>query len=147
MTLTRLQMLNKLYPLGDINFWCTIKMRCLLESVYFAQRTHLRIEYFNKVLREYMLLHYMQVAFVKSKLLLCFSLLTKHSIKSAILVQNPDDWKNIAVIGVNLTRMEADLAALQDDFPLFKITFEERSNPFNTKQFVAAELEKGKMVS
>ena len=119
-------------------------MRCLLESVYFAQRTHLRIEYFNKVLREYMLLHYMQVAFVKSKLLLCFSLLTKHSIKSAILVQNPDDWKNIAVIGVNLTRIERDLAALQDDFPLFKITFEERSNPFNTKQFVAAELEKRK---
>ena len=61
--------------------------------------------------------------------------MTNYSIDSALLVQDPENWKHIAVIGVNVESMEPDLAALKKEFPSFKITLENRTDPFYTKQF------------
>ena len=60
--------------------------------------------------------------------MLCFSLLVKHNIQSTILVQDPENWKNIGIIGINVGLLKPDLDQVREKFPEFSFAVEEKKS-------------------
>ena len=64
--------------------------------------------------------------------MLRFSLLAKHSIQSTILVQDPENWKSIGIIGVNVGTLKRDLDDVRERFPEFSFAVEEKRSQLYT---------------
>ena len=64
--------------------------------------------------------------------MLRFSLLAKHGIQSTILVQDPEDWKSIGIIGVNVGTLKRDLDVVRERFPEFSFAVEEKRSQLYT---------------
>ena len=65
--------------------------------------------------------------------MLRFSLLAKHGIQSTILVQDPENWKSIGIIGVNVVgTLKRDLDDVRERFPEFSFAVEEKKSQLYT---------------
>ena len=64
--------------------------------------------------------------------MLRFSLLAKHGIQSTILVQDPEDWKSIGIIGVDVGTLKRDLDDVRERFPEFSFAVEEKRSQLYT---------------
>ena len=64
--------------------------------------------------------------------MLRFSLLAKHGIQSTILVQDPEDWKSIGIIGVDVGTLKRDLDVVRERFPEFSFAVEEKRSQLYT---------------
>ena len=64
--------------------------------------------------------------------MLRFSLLAKHGIQSTILVQDPENWKSIGIIGVNVGTLKQDLDDVRVRFPEFSFEVEEKRSQLYT---------------
>ena len=65
--------------------------------------------------------------------MLRFSLLAKHGIQSTILVQDPENWKSIGIIGVNVVgTLKRDLDDVRERFPEFSFAVEEKRSQLYT---------------
>ena len=54
-----------------------------------------------------------------------------------MIIQDPENWTNIVVTGVNVKSMQTDLNQLNTDFPEFMISYNEQDQPLFSKQFVS----------
>ena len=67
--------------------------------------------------------------------MLRFSLLAKHGIQSTILVQDPEDWKSIGIIGVDVGTLKRDLDDVRERFPEFSFAVEEKRSQLYTNHW------------
>ena len=67
--------------------------------------------------------------------MLRFSLLTKHGIQSTILVQDPENWKSIGIIGANVGTLKQDLDDVRERFPEFSFALEEKRSQLYTNHW------------
>ena len=67
--------------------------------------------------------------------MLRFSLLAKHGIQSTILVQDPENWKSIGIIGVNVGTLKQDLDDVRERFPEFSFAVEEKRSQLYTNHW------------
>ena len=67
--------------------------------------------------------------------MLRFSLLAKHGIQSTIFVQDPENWKSIGIIGVNVGTLKQDLDDVRERFPEFSFAVEEKRSQLYTNHW------------
>ena len=52
----------------------------------------------------------------------------KHNIQSIILVQDPENWKSIGIIGINVGSLTPDLEDVRERFPKFLFAVKEKKS-------------------